>query len=459
MTATLVMPETLASSLRNLVRLDVESAAVILVRLIEAHDGDLRLLATDVVPVPEDAYERRTERELSITSAGYVPTLARAELEGATPIWFHSHPGEGSSPTPSRRDRRVDDELRELFRLRAGCTYYGSIIMSHEGGRIRFSGQLDNGPTRLAIDRVLTVGRRVELAHNSLVSDIALAPLFDRNIRAFGGVVQRALRDLRVGIVGCGGTGSAVAEQLVRLGVRNLALFDPDRLTLSNVTRVYGSTIEDVGQLKVEVAARHLRKIAPDLRADAIPFSINVEDVARRLASVDIVFGCTDDNAGRLVLSRIPTYLLVPVIDSGVLLDGKDGQLGGIFGRVTMAFPGSACLVCHDRIDLSRARAEMLQPEERRRRVDEGYAPALPGVEPAVVAYTTLVAAYAVGELLERLIGYGEDPAPSELLLRVHDREVSTNRQESRTGHYCHPGSGKLGRGITTPFLEQTWAA
>jgi len=74
-----------------------------------------------------------------------------------------------------------------------------------------------------------------------------------------------------------------------------------------------------------------------------------------------------------------------------------------------------------------------------------------------VVTFTTLVAATAVSELLERLIGYGPDERPSEVLLRCHEREISTNRALPRDGHYCHQSSGKLGLGITQPFLEQTW--
>ncbi|MBA3688510.1 MAG: ThiF family adenylyltransferase [Chloroflexi bacterium] len=353
----------------------------------------------------------------------------------------------------------MDDELSGLFRLRSGSVYYGSVIMSQESGGLRFSGHLDSGSGRIEIDRLLIVGPRISLSRSDLAPNAKLEPLFDRNIRAFGGGVQRALGDLRVGIVGCGGIGSSVGEQLVRLGVRNLLLIDPDRLSISNLTRVYGSRAEDVGNLKVEALAGHLRRIAPDADIDDIASTVNVEDVARRLTGVDIVFGCTDDNAGRLVLSRLSTYMLLPVIDCGVLLTDVDGRLEGIFGRITVLTPGSACLVCRNRIDLARAGSEMLASEERIRRVDEGYAPALPGVEPAVVAYTTLVAAYAVGELLERLIGYGPNPAPSEVLVRIHDREVSTNHQEPREHHYCHPSSGKLGRGMTTPFLDQTWAA
>jgi len=149
---------------------------------------------------------------------------------------------------------------------------------------------------------------------------------------------------------------------------------------------------------------------------------------------------------------------MTPVIDCGVLLS-SDAACGlvGIDGRVTILTPGQACLVCRGRIDLARARAELLTPDERVRREDEGYAPALGRTEPAVVAFTTLVGATAVSELLERLIGYGPEPRPSEILLRCHEREISTNIALPLEGHYCHPSSCKLGVGITQPFLEQTW--
>jgi hypothetical protein len=66
------------------------------------------------------------------------------------------------------------------------------------------------------------------------------APLFDRQIRAFGPEGQRVLRQLRVGIVGGGGTGSALFEQLVRLGVGYIVILDPDEINDdgSNDTRV-----------------------------------------------------------------------------------------------------------------------------------------------------------------------------------------------------------------------------
>jgi hypothetical protein len=185
---------------------------------------------------------------------------------------------------------------------------------------------------------------------------------------------------------------------------------------------------------------------------------ITLEQVARQLTSCDFIFGCTDDNAGRLVLSRIPTYLLTPVIDCGVLLTSdQTGTLIGIDGRMTISAAGHPCLVCRGRVDLARASAKLLTPEERIRRQDEGYAPALGGTEPAVIAFTTLVSATAVTELLERLIGYGPQPRPSEILLRIDERGISTNVGQSREGHYCHPAAGKIGRGPSDPYLDQTW--
>lgn len=458
MTVTLVLPDYIANDLHSAAQDVVETAGVLLARPVRTPGGDLRLLARDLQWVAEDAYLLREAEALTIASHGYVPALAAAEADGCVPIWLHTHPGDGSSPKPSHDDETVDEHLSDLFRLRSGSSYYAAVVVAHSHGRLRFTGHVESDDGREDIDRLWITGRRFGLVPNALHEARALPTQFDRNIRAFGGDIQQVLGDLRVAVVGTGGTGSSVVEQLVRLGVRHFQLFDPDQLTASNVTRVYGSFPDNIGRPKVHVVAEHLQRIAPDAEVSTHAAMITVEKTATGLLDADIIFGCTDDNAGRLVLSRVASYLLTPVIDCGVRLSsGCGGQLKGIDGRVTVLAPGAACLVCRGRIDLQRAATEMLTPDEHRRLADEGYAPALPGVEPAVVAYTTQVAAAAVSELLERLIHYGPEPAPSEVLLRLHERELSTNDQQPRDRHYCHPAAGKLGLGVTEPFLEQTW--
>ena len=58
------------------------------------------------------------------------------------------------------------------------------------------------------------------------------------------------------GIVGTGGTGSAVIEQLIRLGAGAISAFDEQMLADTNVTRVYGSRLVDVDLPKVKLMER-----------------------------------------------------------------------------------------------------------------------------------------------------------------------------------------------------------
>jgi molybdopterin/thiamine biosynthesis adenylyltransferase len=457
--ATLVLPSSIASEITRMTRECDEAAAVLLAGLARSDRG-LRLLGRELHHVPDHAYRERSPRSLSISSSGYVGALARAEAISAVPIWLHTHPGTTAVPLRSKYDIDVDAELEQTFRIRSGAEVYASMVVSPAQSWVRFSGAVVDGQDQghHSLDRLYIVGPRwCILAAEDAPAREQLPLMFDRQIRAFGGDVQHVLSALRIGVVGCGGTGSASAEQLVRLGVRSLLLVDPDVLSESNVTRVYGSTLEAIGRPKVEVLAAHLRRIAPGIEIQTVQGTISAQAAAARLRSCDLIFGCTDDNAGRLVLSRFSSYYLTPVIDVGVLLSSAAGALDGIHGRVTVMTPGEGCLVCRDRIDLARAQAEQLDPSERESLQAEGYAPGLGAIEPAVVPYTTLVASLAVAEVIERFVGYGPDPEPGGILARCHDREISTNSHPPRPRHYCDPDAGKLGLGDHTPFLEQTW--
>ncbi|MER8764366.1 ThiF family adenylyltransferase [Mesorhizobium sp. M0968] len=459
MTATLVLSNPVMNEIMVASGNPLETAGVLRAVLVRTPAGHIRLLGRGIDWVPDNAYLDRRHDGLGISSEGYVGSLGKAEARGEIAIWFHTHPGVGSSPRPSQHDEQVDGQIADLFRVRTGQEFYGTLIVAPTGHGIAFTGTLQHEDgARFALDRLWDVSDTWRLVKSYNDPSPPLASMFDRNVRAFGGEVQRTLSELTIGIVGTGGTGSAVAEQLVRVGVRHLHVIDADELSLSNVTRVYGSHPDQVGQPKAEVVRDHLLSIAPDLDCQVQVGMIVDQPIARELCECDLVFGCTDDNAGRLVLSRLGTYMLTPVIDMGVLLSSDHGgNLRGIDGRVTVMAPGTACLLCRNRIDVRRAAAELMNEDERHRLAGEGYAPVLAGVEPAVVTFTTAVAAAATSELLERLTGYGPDPRPSEVLLRLHDREISTNIVEPREHHYCHPASGKQGLGNTTPWLEQVW--
>jgi hypothetical protein len=148
---------------------------------------------------------------------------------------------------------------------------------------------------------------------------------------------------------------------------------------------------------------------------------------------------------------------LIPVFDTAFLVDTDGDHVRGLFGRVTTVAPGTACLFCRGRIDQAQLAAEALPEDERERLAAEGYVPGLGDPDPSVGAYTTLVGALAVSELLDRLFGFSGDEPPSELLARVHDRALSTTTAKPLEGHYCGDRS-VWGRGDVEPLLEQMWA-
>jgi molybdopterin/thiamine biosynthesis adenylyltransferase len=415
-------------------------------------DGRLTLLARSIHWVPEGAYRRRERLGLEIASGGYVPALKRASEDGGVAIFFHTHPG--GQPTPSDYDLVVDAKLRDLFQLRSGQPLYSSLILGGSAARPRFSGKVFADGNESAVERVRIVGQRLRIltSTRSEVDD----DLFDRQIRAFGRDGQALLNALRVGVVGVGGTGSAVFEQLVRLGIGDITVIDDDVLTTTNLTRIHESGSADRNQPKVDVARRASERIGLGTQVHALDGRITSLEAARALVHCDVVFGCTDDNRGRAILSRLAYWYLIAVFDTAFLVDTAGDHVRGLFGRITTVVPSTACLFCRNRIDQAQLAAEALPADERQRLAEEGYVPGLADPDPSVGTYTTLTGTLAVAELLDRLFGFSGDDPPSELLVRLHDRMLSTTRTAPREGHYC-ADRAIWGRGDTEPFLEQLW--
>lgn len=436
----------------------LESTWMLTARLVEGSvPTDARtLLVRGVYPVPDEAYEVREGDRLSIRSSGWVPALNEAAQDGCIPIFVHTHPDH--DPEPSRWDDTVDGQISGVTAVRNG-TPYASLVLGGTPDSPRFTGRLADGDSAdwIAIDRLRVAGQRVtvlgawnpEQSHRN-------HDVFDRQIRAFGDDGQELLERLRVGVIGAGGTGSAVCEQLLRLGIGELIVLDHQTLEETNVTRVYGSRLTDAGTAKVALVERQTREIGLGTTVHSVPDRITIRDAARALIHCDVVFGCTDDNAGRLIATRLPQFMLQHLIDCAIVIDARDQTIHDVVGRVSVVSPGSPCLVCMREVDLERAAAEQLSPEEYAQRAHEGYVPNLNTRDPAVVTFTTMVASNAVNELLARLFGYGDLDEPNRLLLRIGDRSTSRTRRERQGKHSC--GNAQwLAAGDVDPFLNWGW--
>jgi molybdopterin/thiamine biosynthesis adenylyltransferase len=425
----------------------IEGAAFVLCGQARGPAG-LKLLSHAIVPVKLDEYEARGPCGLTIGSKTLTRVAKLARHEDLSVIFAHSHPHGIAHFSP--QDDSEETKLIPFLQARVPNRVHGTVVLTKDWvvGRL-FDEQ------RHAADAVLSVGERIRLWTNYSKHEEDL--IHDRQVRAFGKDVQNVLRNLHVGIVGLGGTGSPVAQQLYRLGVGKLTLFDSDHFDVSNLNRIYGSSLRQVGLSKVDVAKEALESIGLNTPVLAVADSINFEEPARRLRECDIVFGCTDKQIPRAILGQLSLAYNMPIFDLGVLIDSHGGVIRGVHGRVTTLMAGEACLFCRGRISPEVIRVEALPPDERRAQIEEGYAPELDEPAPAVIPFTTAIASAGVAELLQRLTGFmGSERKSSELLFAFDENRIRTNRLAAREDCSCSDVS-RWGRGDEQPFLGLIW--
>ncbi|CAN5152703.1 ThiF family adenylyltransferase [soil metagenome] len=432
-----------------------ERAAYLLCRLSRT-PLETRLLVRDVITVAAEDVLDASTNHMSVHSRSYLRAMKAANERGEAFVFVHSHPA--GYPEHSSQD---DVEEKPLFRTAYHRIHadvvHASLVLSEPGrpvGRV----WLEDGSVH-PVKRIRVVGDRVRIYQESIREAVVPAHL-DRQVRAFGRATQLVLGELTVGLVGVGGTGSAVFEELVRLGVGRIIIADPEELDPTNVNRVYGSRLADAGMPKIEIAERTAVDIGAGTIVTAMQQPISFASVLKQFRECDVIFGCTDDEWGRSLLTRFAIFYCIPVFDMGVEIDSESGVITSIQGRVTTLMPTRACLYCRNRISLERVRAETMRafnPAEAEALRAEGYAPELAEPSPAVIPFTTTVAATAITELLHRLTGFlGSERKSSEVLHIFSQTRVRTNDRAASPDCLCGQ-QHYWGLGDVEPFLDLIW--
>jgi len=157
---------------------------------------------------------------------------------------------------------------------------------------------------------------------------------------------QQQIEKCVVGIVGLGGGGSHIAQQLAHLGFLNYYLFDTDRIEDTNLNRLVGGTQEDVEQvtLKIDIACRVIKGVRPNANVERIPDVW--QNRAESLKRCDIVFGCVDGFDQRRQLEAAARRYLIPLIDVGMDVVVPGGGAPEISGQVILSMPGEPCMTC-----------------------------------------------------------------------------------------------------------------
>jgi molybdopterin-synthase adenylyltransferase len=304
-----------------------------------------------------DEVDRISATELEITLAPlFLTRITRRARERRLHLaLLHTHP-QGCDGF-SLVDDQAEHGLAEFMQRRNPACETFSMVLCEGKIKARRFATTEAVPVRYVGSEVVFSGQSA-----SEPNDIER---YDRQVRAFGVKGQTALHRLTVAIVGLGGTGSIVAQQLAYLGVGGFVLIDPDFVDETNLNRVVGALPAFIGRTKIDVAADGIGHVNPQARITRSANSVISEQGRQLLCSADCIFICTDSHVSRAFLSEFSYQYLIPAFDVGVSINANGGAIQAITGRTQMLAPGLPCLLCSNALDARVIREELMTPEQR----------------------------------------------------------------------------------------------
>lgn len=151
---------------------------------------------------------------------------------------------------------------------------------------------------------------------------------------------QARLLAAKVVIIGCGATGTVLANHLTRAGVGQLTIVDRDFIELNNLQRQLLFDEQDLAENlpKAVAAERKLRAVNSDIEVRGLVADANPENIERLIDSATLVMDGTDNFETRYILNDACVKHNIPWIYTGVVSS---------YGMSQTIIPGrTACLRC-----------------------------------------------------------------------------------------------------------------
>ena len=405
-----------------------------------SHDDDTQVYKhVEWYPVPPEGFVENSWYHLELTDEFRANVFKRAHDLGASIVEFHSHLG----PQPARFSPFDRRGLREfvphvLWRLRKRP--YFAVVVTHTDFDALAWMMDPEKPQHL--DGIV-VGDRV-FQTTKLSPLVADSERFDRNVRFFGQSGQDSLGAASVAVVGVGGLGTHVVQQLALLGVGRLVLIDSEEVDETNRNRYVGLKHDDPvpGMLKVDLGRRLAEEINPEVEVVSIAECLRSQPAFDSIIEADYVFGCLDNDGARLMLNVLCLAYDKSYFDlaSDIVEDGT--RYGG---RVCVVRDITGCLVCYDELDLQTAQIDLMSDEQRKDHAAIYGIPldALGNVGPSVVSINGVIASLGVTEFM--LTAAGVPRQPRKVLKYYGERGGVTvpTRNPEPDCYYCSEIRGK----------------
>jgi len=226
---------------------------------------------------------------------------------------------------------------------------------------------------------------------------------------------QLKLKNSKVCVVGVGGLGNPITSRLAAMGVGTLRIVDRDVIELSNLHRQTMFDEDDVGQVKVEVAAKKLQKLNPDCKIEALAVSVNDYTALEVIEGCDVVIDALDSVNARYALNKACVKFNIPFVTGAAV--GVSGQAFTIIPKT------SACYYC-------------MFPS-----LDEDSMPtcSIEGVHPSILS---IIGGIEVAEAVKVILG--KKPSLSEKILHVDIENLDFTTTRTFRAEECPVcGSGK----------------
>ena len=429
-----------------------EAAAFLLVGMATTKRG-ARSLVREVIPVAHEDFVAG-EGAYRLSSRAVARATRRAREAGLFLLWAHSHPGGTSKVAFSPQDHRTIEQAHPTMMDIVGGPV-GALVF----GTDAVEGELWLGEgARMSLQSLRVLGPRVrDLTATAVGPASGVSERHARQVLLFGQDGQVRLRGLRVAVIGVGGGGSIIVEQLARMGVGELILIDPDFVSTSNLSRIVGSRSFDarMKRSKVAVARRHVRGIDRTVAVQMMKEDLGDEAVALRLADVDAIFIATDTALGRYAANAVSFQYLIPAFQVGAKVQADDsGAISTIHTAERIAMPGFPCLVCQHAIPTEQLHREQMGEVERKAQDYLGGGEDV--MDPSVISLNSIPVGMAVTDFM--LMFCGLLPGEVDLSARIWyplERRIARRKSESLPGcGWCseHGEASAFGRGDVWPL-------
>ena len=262
-----------------------------------------RLVARRVIPIPPDEVTVRAPDAIEWSVEDHVlPLVEEMERDDLALVVVHCHPG--GYPKFSAADDEADcllfPSVHSSFDAPGG---HGAAVMLPGGSM--FGRAIDPAGKFTAFRRISVAGDDL-LFFPKTSTAITVPAVAERVSQTFGSGTYALLRDLRIAVVGCSGTGSIVAELLARNCVGKLMLINDDVVERTNLNRILNSRAVDADRrtAKADVLAAAIRDFGLGTEVEPVKASLLDAEGFQRATTCDVVFGCMDTAEGRHILGQ-----------------------------------------------------------------------------------------------------------------------------------------------------------